>query len=864
MFTPYPYQKRLLKAMMQGRNVILLIPTGGGKTRGAILPFWQNKAGKYGLLPEKALYVVPMRVLATQFRTTCDELYQELNPNLFREAETAYQHIKRGLISIQTGESPEDPAFESMITACTIDQALSGALGIPYGLDGRKANLNVGAISSSYLILDEPHLYPVSEDGRSYKGAFTTCLELLRLLHGLTRFVFMSATLSTELAQRLSTMLDAELIELDDDELQELNKGRSRTFACSPEPLSAERILQLHDRCSLVVCNTVQRAQETYLQLWRAIEQQGRAIELRLLHSRFTDEDRKQQAEELSQLLGKTQWQNGLYQGQQDSIVVATQVVEVGLDISVQTLHSELAPANSLVQRAGRCARFEKQQGRVIIYPLAPDEEDKPASTLPYAAALCQDTWDALQQLDGAVVGFREEQRLIDQVHTTGDMDLLDRYEAHRDNLQSEITTMLRTGECGHAADLIRDVNQVHIVIHDEPDEELKIRPWRWQSFGLHPGSLMGKHWERLQERQAERDLDWVCKRAEMDKVEQQQQDAEDDHRLPTTYNWPPVTAQSQIPGALLIALPHQLATYDKQLGLVFLDGRIKLPDAWKERLEAQHYQSELLQRRSGNNDEMETRLQRYEQHIGGLADAYHYLIYHELAYAMQRLEHLMGLDEGTIDTAIQLAIATHDLGKLDKQWQRWARAWQRLQHEKKWAATPYPELDQAAFLAKTDYDYQSTEQRKWQEELSRKSIKRPKHACESVMAAAKLIHASLGVTGPQSPNLPVARAVYRAIAHHHSPTAHEYGKTEITEGAKVAIKKAFEIVRRGSSWSYDLDRLFLKFDKGDLFPTNADRPRFTHPEVGGSREQLLETWLAFLIVRALRLADQRADSYAL
>ena len=331
MFIPYPYQRRLLKAVMRGRNVILVVPTGGGKTRGAILPFWQNKAGKDGLLPEKALYIVPMRVLATQFRTTCDVLYHELNPELFREAETAYQRVNRGLISIQTGESPDDPAFESMITACTIDQALSGALGIPYGLDSRKANLNVGAICSSYLILDEPHLYPVSEDGRSYKGAFTTCLELLRLLKGLTRFVFMSATLSRALAQRLSTMLDAELIELDDDELKELNKGRSRTFACSPEPLSAERILQMHDRCSLVVCNTVQRAQETYLQLAEAIERQGRAIELRLLHSRFTDADRKQQAEELSQLLGKAQWKDGLYQGQQEVIVSPSRLCTASL-----------------------------------------------------------------------------------------------------------------------------------------------------------------------------------------------------------------------------------------------------------------------------------------------------------------------------------------------------------------------------------------------------------------------------------------------------------------------------------------------------------------------------------------------------
>ncbi len=862
MVSPYPYQKRVLQALMQGKNVILVVPTGGGKTRAATLPFFHNKAQEYRALPEKALYVVPMRVLATQCLTTCKTLYEEeLNPDLFRETEAIYQRLKHHSISIQTGESPEDPQFEAMITACTIDQVLSGALGIPYSLDNRKANINVGAICSSYLILDEPHLYPVSEVGRSYKGALTTCLELLRLLNGLTRFVFMSATMSGELVKRLCTMLDAQVIELDDTELDELNKGRSRVFARSPESLSAEQILQYHDRqhkhCSMVVCNTVQRAQETYLQLSEAIEQQQLAIDLRLLHSRFTDEDRKTQAGKLSELLGKEQWQDGHYQGQKDVIVVATQVVEVGLDISVHTLHSEIAPANSLVQRAGRCGRFEQQAGRVIVYPLHLDEDKKPASTLPYATTLCQSTWDALEQFDGRVMGFREEQELINTVHTPDDLALLDRYEAHRYDLQREITTTLQTNERAHMSDLIREVNQVQLLIHDQPDEELKTRPWRWQSFGLHPSALMGKHWAQLRECQQKHDLTWMCKAAQVSK--QEQQDEEEDHRLPILYNWPPLTVQEEIPGALLIAMSQQLVTYDKKLGLVFLDGRIALPPSWKKRLVEQHYQSSLLQPKFNNSNDGPTHIQTYMQHIGGLADAYHYALHHDLAYTMQRLEQLMHLAPGTIDTAIQLAIATHDLGKLDTQWQRWARAWQRLLHEKGQWSRPYQERDQTFFFAKTDYDYRSNEQRTWQKELS---IKRPKHACESVMVGRMLIMHSLGIDGPQSTNIPVLRAVCGAIAHHHTPQAHEYGATKITAEAKAAIKKAFEVVRRDNSWNYDLDHLVLKFEKGDLFPANASRGRFTQPDVAAGPEKLLETWLAFLIVRALRLADQRADLY--
>ena len=220
-----------------------------------------------------------------------------------------------------------------------------------------------------------------------------------------------------------------------------------------------------------------------------------------------------------------------------------------------------------------------------------------------------------------------------------------------------------------------------------------------------------------------------------------------------------------------------------------------------------------------------------------------------------------MGLASGMIDTAIQLAIATHDLGKLDTQWQRWARAWQRLLYEKGQWSGPYQERDQTFFFAKTDYDYRSKEQREWQKELS---VKRPKHACESVAAGRMLMMQSLGITGPHSPNIPVLRAVCGAIAHHHTPQAHEYGATKIVPGAKAAIKKAFEVVRRDTSWDYDLDHIVLQFAKGDLFPVNASQGRFTEPNVASGPEELLETWLAFLIVRALRLADQRADLYAM
>lgn len=863
MFEPHDYQLRVLKTVLgERKNVILQIPTGGGKTIAALLPFLQDRAYRDGLLPEKALYAVPMRVLATQFKDVCDWLRKDLlEPALFEELEKQYQRFGGSLNSLQTGEAPEDPQFESMIVACTIDQLLASALGVPYSLGHNAANINVGAVCGSYLILDEPHLYPLANEGKSYKGALTTCLELLRLLKGLTRFVFMSATMSSTLVEHLSKMLDAEVITVDDEELVKINKERQRTIERSPVPLNAECVLREHDRCSLVVCNTVQQAQEIYLALDTLLKQRGRKITLKLLHSRFTDEDRQKQGEELSKLLGKEQWKEGVYQGE-DIIVVATQVVEVGLDISVQTLHTQLSPANSLLQRAGRCARFELQHGRVIVYPLPLTEDGKPASTLPYDAALCEKTWEALPQFAGKPVGFREEQQLVDIVHTDNDLDLLRRYEEHRFDLQKALTTCLQTHTRENLSELIRDATQVQLLIHNDPENAIQTEPWRWQSFGLHPSQLMGKHWQALKARQNECDLAWMCKCPVL-APEAEKEAQEEDSRKLATYKWEPITAPASIPGALMIAMPNQIATYDKDLGLVFLDGRLSLPADWQERLDASSYQSVLRERRWSANAGQATSMQNYATHIGGLADAYHYGVYRELGYVMKRLEQLLELQAGTIDHAIQLAIATHDLGKLSREWQRWARAWQRLYMAKTNWAAQYREPGNDFFFAKTNYDYRAREQRGWQKELT---CARPHHACESVMVAEDLLAHSLGITDEHSPNLPVLRAVCYAIAHHHTPVAHEYGATSIDPRARAAIEEAIQKVRREVKWPYDLQLLNLNFDEGDLAPQNDtarnEARQLTLPNVASTDNACLETWLAFVTTRALRLADQRADRY--
>src|SRR3989440_3026941 len=436
-----PFQERVLHHVLNGRSVILQAPTGAGKTKAALAPFLQNLARQGCALPHTCRYAVPMRVLANQFLREYQSTAENIDKNAPTRLVDKYREIGRAAISIQTGEQPEDPQLESALTFCTIDQLLASFLAVPYGMGPNRANLNVGAVAGSYLVLDEFHLYPLLREGKSVFGARTTAIQMLRLLKSTTPFVLMTATFSTSLLDQLKILLDAEIVTVNDtQELLDIAQGRTRTFQRSTLPMNAEDMLAGHrqrdlNKCTLIVCNTVLRAQELFLQLKRAEEKDTRVV---LLHSRFSTKDRKRLSEEVEQELGPKRWDKGIYLGR-DMIVIATQVVEVGLDISVQVLHTENVPANSLIQRVGRCARFAHQQGDVVVYPLPLDEKGNEVSTLPYDQGTCASTWNALDRFDGEEVGFLEEQSLIDAVHTTEDQEMLDQFSKNEGEILKHI-----------------------------------------------------------------------------------------------------------------------------------------------------------------------------------------------------------------------------------------------------------------------------------------------------------------------------------------------------------------------------------------------------------------------------------------
>jgi len=124
---------------------------------------------------------------------------------------------------------------------------------------------------------------------------------------------------------------------------------------------AAQRILDRHDqmlrelrgspdefpRRTLVICNTVDRARAIHSALAGKLGPKQATDRLVLLHSRFRPPDRAHQQERLKARLDPDAGQ----------IVVATQVVEAGVDLSAAVLWTEIAPLPCIVQRLGRLNR---------------------------------------------------------------------------------------------------------------------------------------------------------------------------------------------------------------------------------------------------------------------------------------------------------------------------------------------------------------------------------------------------------------------------------------------------------------------------------------------------------------------------
>lgn len=792
----WPHQERVFDLLLkERRNVILQAPTGSGKTRAALYPFLtalDYETEYHQHFPHKCLYSVPMRVLARQF-------YEEYSQTVRRYGLKYALDISS---AIQTGEQQTSRDLSANLIFATIDQTLSSFLLTPYSLPLRQANLNAAAVMGSYLVFDEFHLFDPD-------STLPTALHMLQMLRGMTPFVLMTATFSRDMLAGLAGVLDAEVVPGTDEERQQLqhleSQQKTRSYHVVEQPLTASAVLEKHRGRSLVICNTVDRARALYETLRNAKDPH---TEVWLLHSRFLRKDRDEIEERLHARFAKGTADGSL-------IVVSTQAIEVGVDITSTALHTELAPANSVLQRAGRCARYKGEEGDVYIYPYALDAASGEVLDLcehpePYAGKeerkLFGSTLEQFRERSGCALDFLAEQDIISAVHGPLDQQIIEALRQGAYEHRQRMFAVMRHDDTSDARHLIREIFQQQVTIHPNPDE-LLTAPFDAPSFGVYPGTLQ-KYVTGWLER-ADAQLPWAVKylRAVPD------EEASQANR--SVYIWEDVHTPKTAWGAPLIVVHPSLATYDPALGF--------LPDrggTWRAELPSRDQRSE--------RPDYTYHLETYEDHIRRVYAAFEEL-WPELDYAAHRLEERYDWPRGSIRRAAELAVLLHDVGKLSVRWQGWVKRYQ----------------DAIGMKVTPGQAYAHTEvQNDAHRAAERKAGKRPWHAVEGAIATAPIL---FGIFAEQ---LPLAKAAFSAIARHHAPKSDDNQPFRLVRNTPAHIQAILRQEDEVGDWIENLTGLSEEIPSG--FGASE---AIAQPE----EDDDLASFLAYLlIVRALRRADQR------
>ena len=364
---PHDWQEHLaLAGTLESR--LIRIPTGMGKTAGTVAAWtWNRLVRRDEAWTRRLVFCLPMRVLVEQTKAEIQR-WLKTEGLLWQSDE---DHIgKVGVHLLMGGEDGEDwhlyPEHNAVLIG-TQDMLLSRILNRGYGAGRARWPIDFGLLNQDALwVMDEVQLMDVGlatsaqlqafrhEDGESSKG--------LRPCHTW----WMSATLQPSWLETVDTK---PLVKALPTPTQVAPSSRTGGLwnvrkSCKIEAAENEEAIALlansrhqTNSLTLVILNRVDTATKVHEHLKILVGDKG--IELRLVHSRFRPVERANWRQDFLNRSAPIPAPG--------RIIVTTQVVEAGVDISAKTLVTELAPWSSLVQRFGRCARYADETGDIVV-----------------------------------------------------------------------------------------------------------------------------------------------------------------------------------------------------------------------------------------------------------------------------------------------------------------------------------------------------------------------------------------------------------------------------------------------------------------------------------------------------------------
>ncbi len=350
---PYPWQ---IKVAEQGLPTLIQVPTGTGKTEGVLIAWLYRKLNHPNTAvreatPNRLILASPMRTLVDQQKGTVEKTLLNLG----------LEHLPVSIL--EGGMTRRDNSWreiigEPSILIGTIDMLISRALNRGYGSTIGARPLEFGIINNdSHWIFDEIQLMgpslPTSRQLDSFRNQFGTFFPCYS--------TWMSATPNKSHMKTIDNPDINSTVTLDFDDTSHINLKKcieakkkvsqlQVTDDVTPIDAMVKSALDMHDHGTrtILICNTVNSAKQVYENLKKKMSSSDRdEIPVYLLHSQFRPFDR---FEHSKLALNETIGEKGI-------IIISTQVIEAGVDISAKLLITEVAPGPSILQRIGRCNR---------------------------------------------------------------------------------------------------------------------------------------------------------------------------------------------------------------------------------------------------------------------------------------------------------------------------------------------------------------------------------------------------------------------------------------------------------------------------------------------------------------------------
>lgn len=373
-------------------NVLAIAPTGSGKTEAALL--WASQKQEF----EKIVYLLPTRV-------TSNTIYQRL-VSYFGSGNCAVVHSSAFLFRKELDDTFDkmkylkDRTFFKNVNVCTIDQILTQGFNLGFW------EIKTFHLLNAKVIIDEIHLYE----------PYTLGLIIATIAHlkeaFSTQFYVMTATMPEKLKALLSKTLESHngsggfsLIE--DKELLDLARNTFEVRESPVDKLQKEITDEIEaGKKVLIVVNTVDEAIRLY-QFYKPIVPES----IICYHARFIQKHRIQKEQEILQ---REKLDDPL-------LLIATQVVEVSLDIDFDVLFTENAPVDAIIQRAGRVNRKRREniETKVIVFQHSEVSEKFVYDT----PNILTNTFAALQQHHGEKLTERVLNELVDVVYKGIDIE---------------------------------------------------------------------------------------------------------------------------------------------------------------------------------------------------------------------------------------------------------------------------------------------------------------------------------------------------------------------------------------------------------------------------------------------------------